>query len=201
MNPGGFEVLVALGAGLGLAAACGLRVFAPLLVLGLAARFAHFPLAAGFAWAASAPALIALGLATALEISAYYVPWLDHALDVMATPAALIAGAVVVAAVAGHLPAWLRWSVAIIAGGGLAGLTQGASVLLRLKSTAMTGGLANPLVATGEWIGAFALAVIAIALPLVALVATFVLVGMVFRAARRFAFGRGGGRPRQAGRV
>lgn len=189
-DSGSWEILFALGAGLGLAAACGLRVFAPLLVLGLAARFTPFPLASGFAWAESTPALIALGLATLLEIAAYYVPWLDHALDAVATPAALLAGTLAVAAVVGDLPPWLRWSVAIIAGGGLAGLTQAATVLLRLKSTATTGGLGNPIVATAEWVGAFGLAVIAIALPLIALTAAVVLVVVALRMARRLAVGR-----------
>jgi hypothetical protein len=183
------EWLLPLGAGVGLAAACGLRVFAPLLVLGLAARFGHLPLAHGFEWAASTPALVALGLATVLEITAYYVPWLDHALDTIATPVALMAGAVAMVAVLGDLPPWLRWSVGLVAGGGLAGLTQGASVLLRLKSLAMTGGIANPAVSTGEWVGAFVLAILAVMLPLLALVLVVLGVFAVFGAAKRLAFG------------
>jgi len=185
MNVGEWEILFALGAGLGLAAACGLRVFAPLFVLGLAARFGPLSLSLGFAWAESTPALLALGLATLLEISAYYVPWLDHVLDAVAAPAALLAGALVVAALMGDLPPWLRWSVAIIAGGGLAGLTQAATTLLRLKSTATTGGLANPVVATGEWIGAITLAVIAVLLPLLALAVAVGLVVLALRMAQK----------------
>jgi hypothetical protein len=185
MNANALEILFALGAGLGLAAACGLRVFAPLLVLGLAARFGHLPLSHEFAWAAGTPALISLGLATALEITAYYVPWLDHALDVIATPLALIAGALAVAAVVGDLPPSLRWGLAVIGGGGLAGLTQAASVLLRLKSTATTGGLANPVVATGEWVGALTLAVVAVLLPLLALAVVVLAMVWVIRSARR----------------
>ena len=184
------QLVLALAAGLGLAAACGLRVFAPLLVLGLAGRFGHLPLASGFAWASSGPAIVALGFATVLEIGAYYIPWLDHALDTIATPAALLAGVLAVAAVTGQLPPWLRWSTAIIGGGGLAGLTQGASVLLRLKSGALTGGLGNPVVSTGEWVGAIGLAIVAVLLPLLALVVVvFLLIG-AFRLAHRMVFGR-----------
>src|SRR5262249_1363846 len=145
-----FQILMALGTGLGLAAACGLRVFAPLLVLGLAARFAHLHLGHGFAWLADTPALIALGSATVIEIVAYHVPWLDHALDVLATPAALLAGALVAVAVLGDLPPWLRWSAGLIGGGGVAGMVQAGTTLLRLKSLAFTGGAGNPAVATGE---------------------------------------------------
>jgi hypothetical protein len=180
-----WDVLFALAAGLGLAAACGLRVFAPLLVLGLAARFGPLTLSPGFAWAEGTPALIALGLATLLEITAYYVPWVDNALDAIAAPVALFAGVVAVAALTGDLPPWLRWTLAIVAGGGLAGLTQFATTLLRLKSTGMTGGLGNPVIATGEWIGAFTLAVIAVLVPLLALALAVGLVVLVFRGAKR----------------
>ena len=190
MDQPNVQLVLALAAGLGLAAACGLRVFAPLLVLGLAGRFGHLPLASGFVWASSVPALIALGFATVLEIGAYYVPWLDHALDAIATPAALVAGVLAVAAVSGALPPWLRWSTAIIGGGGLAGLTQGASVLLRLKSTATTGGLANPLVSTGEWVGAIGLAIVAVLVPVLALIAVALLLVSVFRFAHRLVFGK-----------
>ncbi len=190
MDQPNVQIALALAAGLGLAAACGLRVFAPLLVLGLAGRFGHLPIASGFAWSTSVPALIALGFATVLEIGAYYVPWLDHALDAIATPAALIAGVLAVAAVSGALPPWLRWSTAIIGGGGLAGLTQGASVLLRLKSGALTGGLGNPVVSTGEWIGSIGLAIVAVLIPIVALAIVALLLVGVFRVAHRFVFGR-----------
>lgn len=184
------QLVFALAAGLGLAAACGLRVFAPLLVLGLAGRFGHLPLASGFAWASATPALVALGVATVLEIAAYSVPWLDHALDTIATPAAILAGILAVAAVSGALPPWLRWSAAVVGGGGLAGLTQGASVLLRLKSGALTGGLANPVVSTGEGVGAIGLAVIAVLVPVVALVLVALLLVGAFRLVHRLVFGR-----------
>ena len=190
MDQPNVQLVLALAAGLGLAAACGLRVFAPLLVLGLAGRFGHLPLASGFAWASSGPAIVALGFATVLEIGAYYIPWLDHALDTIATPAALLAGVLAVAAVTGQLPPWLRWSTAIIGGGGLAGLTQGASVLLRLKSGALTGGLGNPVVSTGEWVGAIGLAIVAVLLPILALVVVVFLLISAFRLAHRMVFGR-----------
>jgi hypothetical protein len=189
------EVILALGVGLGLAAACGLRVFAPLLVLGLAAHFRMIHLAPGFAWLCSTPGLTALGAATAIEITAYYVPWLDHALDALATPAALMAGALAAVAVLGDLPPWLRWSVGLIAGGSLAGLAQGGSVLLRLKSLALTGGLANPVVATVEWVGAVGLAVVAVMVPLAALALVVALVAFAARLGR-LAFAR---RPARGG--
>jgi hypothetical protein len=176
--------------GLGLAAACGFRVFVPLLALGIGARFGHLPLASGFAWVSSLPGLIAFGTATILEVGAYYVPWLDHVLDVLATPVAVLAGVLASASIGVDLPPTLRWAIALIAGGGLAGLTQGASVLVRAKSGLATGGLANPVVATGELLAASGLSALALLLPVVALVLVLLAVVLVFRWAGRLLFGR-----------
>lgn len=182
--------LVSVAVGLGLAAACGFRVFVPLLIASLAAHFGRLPLANGFDWLASVPALVALGTATVLEVGAYYVPWLDHALDVVATPTAVLAGMLAAASVVTDLPPLLKWSTVIIGGGGAAGLIQGASVLLRLKSGALTGGLANPLVSTAELAGAGITALLAVLLPFVCLLLVLALLITVFRTAGRLLFGR-----------
>jgi hypothetical protein len=167
--------------GLALAAACGFRVFAPLLIAGLAAHQGHLPLAPDFAWLGTTPALIALGTAAVLEIGAYFVPWLDHALDVLATPTAVIAGILAAVAVMVDLPPPLRWGIGVIGGGAIAGVVQGTTVLLRAKSTTFTGGLGNPVVAAGETVGAIGLALLAIAVPVVVLVVVVWVVGWRIR--------------------
>jgi hypothetical protein len=184
------ETLLSIVVGVGLAAACGFRVFVPLLVLSLASRSGHVPLNGDFAWVASTPALVALATATVLEVAAYYVVWLDHALDAVATPAAVLAGVVATAAVVGDMPPVLRWALALLAGGGAAGAVQGATVLTRLKSGATTAGLANPVVATGELVGSVATSVLAIVVPLVALAAVVSMLAIVYSVTRRVLFGR-----------
>lgn len=191
MGPGG-EAILSVAVGLGLAAATGFRVFLPLLLAGGAARLDYLPLAGGFAWLASTPALVALGVATVLEILAYYVPWLDHALDTIATPAAVGAGVLASMAVLTDLPPAVRWGIGIIGGGSAAGLIQGFTALLRLKSTALTGGVGNPVIATVEWLGAGVVAALAIVVPLLALLGVLLLLGLVFRATGRLLFGRRG---------
>ena len=148
------ESLLSIALGLGLAAATGFRIFVPLLIAGLAARFGYLPLGDGFQWLASTPALAMLVTAAMAETLAYYIPGVDHALDVIASPATLAAGVVASAAVMVDIPPAVMWPLAIIAGGGAAGLTKGSTALLRAKSGAMTGGLANPLVSTVETVGA-----------------------------------------------
>jgi hypothetical protein len=161
------ETFLSVLTGIGVAAACGFRVFVPLLALGLAGRAQVIPLNDSFAMLASMPALIALGTAAALEVAAYYVPWLDHVLDVAAAPAAVVAGVLASAAAITDLPPVLAWGIALIGGGGAAGLLHGATSLLRLKSTAVTGGVGNPVVSTGELIGALVTSAMALLVPVV----------------------------------
>lgn len=182
--------IFAIALGLGLAAAAGFRVFVPLFAAGLAARTGHLELASDFAWLSSAPALIALGTATAIEVVAYYVPWLDHALDTVATPSAVVAGIVASASVVTDVPPMVKWLVAVIGGGGMAGLIQGATVVARLKSATLTGGLANPVVATGEALGAGITTVLAILLPLATLLILVAVCTFMIKASGRLFFGR-----------
>ena len=172
---GGLDLALSIALGVGLAAAVGFRVFLPMLVMSVAAYSGHLTLSSGFAWLGSAPALVMLGVATVLEILAYYIPGVDNLLDAIATPVALIAGTVVSAAVMTDLPPLIKWTTAVIAGGGAAGLTQGVTSLLRAKSTLLTAGLGNHAVATGELGAALVVSLLAIAAPLaaVALVALF----------------------------
>jgi hypothetical protein len=185
-----FAALLSIALGIGLAAATGFRVFVPLLVAGLAARAGYIPLTEGFQWLASMPALITLGTAAVFEVVAYYIPGVDHALDVVASPATVAAGVVASAAVMADVPPTVMWPVAIIAGGGIAGLTKGSTAVLRAKSGLMTGGLANPVVSTVETVGATGLSIFAVVLPLVCLVAVAALLYWAAKKAGKVLFGR-----------
>lgn len=178
--------LFSIALGIGLAAATGFRVFLPLLVAGLAARAGYVPLIDSFSWLQSTPALVALGTAAAVETLAFYVPGVDHILDVLAGPLAVVAGVIASASVMVDLPPEARWPIALIAGGGVAGLTKTAAALIRAKSTALTGGLGNPVVSTAETTGAVTLSILAIAAPIIcAGVALALIVWFIRRRVRR----------------
>ena len=179
------DLALSIALGVGLAAAVGLRVFLPMLVLGVAAFTGHLTLSSGFAWLGTPAAIVMLGVAAILEILAYYIPGVDNLLDAIAAPAALIAGTVVAAAVMTDLPPLLKWTTAVIAGGGAAGLTQGLTSLLRAKSTLMTGGLGNPVLATGEWGGALLVSLLALAFPVIAVALVAVFCWFAIRLVRR----------------
>ena len=114
------ETLLSICVGIGLAAACGFRVFVPLLLTSIAAMAGHVTLATHFQWIGTYPALITFSVATLLEVAGYYIPWVDHLLDTVATPAAIVAGTVLTASMLTDVSPLLRWSLAVIAGGGSA---------------------------------------------------------------------------------
>lgn len=184
MPPLDVDVLVGVGTGLALAAAAGFRVFVPLLVVSFAARTGWLPLSTGFEWMGTTPALVVFATATMLEIAAYYFPFFDNLLDTVATPAAVLAGIVASASVLTDLPPWLRYSVAIIGAGGTAGIVQGSTVLLRLKSSAATAGTGNVFLASLELLGSLIMSVASLLLPLLALL---LVAGFLFFAMWRLA--------------
>ena len=193
MPLGGPSFLAAAALGLGLAAAVGFRVFVPLLLAAIAARTGHLALADGFAWLGSDMAVVILGVAATAEIVAYFIPWFDNLLDTVAGPAAVAAGTLLMASSLVDVQPWLRWSLGLIAGGGTAGLIHTAMAGLRLGSTATTGGLANPAVATFETGAATALTVMAVALPMLALIVVVFLVSRGTRLVLRLRRQRSGG--------
>lgn len=166
------ELVIALLVGVGLAAAAGLRVFLPLFGLALGSWLGYLPVHANMSWLATPEAVLALGVATVLEVATYYIPLVDHLLDTLAAPGAVIAGTLMSAALlTGMDNPMLQWSLALIAGGGTAGIVQAGSMLARATSTATTGGIGNPIVATGEWMGALALTLLAFVAPVLILLA------------------------------
>jgi hypothetical protein len=180
-----FDLILSAVLGVVLAASTGFRVFLPMLIAGGAAYSGHLPLGENFAWLGTPAALLMLGVAALVEIVAYYIPGLDNLLDTLAAPAAVVAGTVLSAAVMTDLPPTLKWTAAIVAGGGAAGLTQSLTTILRAKSTIFTGGIGNPVVSTAELGSAVAIPLIALAAPLVALALMIALLWLAIRLFRR----------------
>lgn len=180
------EFLLAACMGIGLAAACGFRIFVPMLVACIALRSGHAGVAASHSWLASDAALVLFITATVLEVVAYYVPWLDNMLDTIASPAAVVAGTLIAASFITQMSPMLNWSLALIAGGGAAAVAQGATVVVRGASTAITGGVVNPVVSTGELIISTLLSILAMLLPILIGVLVLALVGyLAYRLLRR----------------
>jgi len=177
------SVLLSLALGVGLSAAAGFRIFIPFLAASIAALTGHLDLG-GWSWIGTYPALVVFVVASVVEVGAYFIPWLDNLLDTIATPAAIVAGIVLTASVLTEVSPLLRWSMAIIAGGGTAATIQIGTVAIRGISSGTTLGFGNFAVAGAELIGSIVTSVLAILIPLVALVLVIVLIFLIVRQAR-----------------
>jgi len=183
------EFALPIALGIALAAATGFRVFLPMLIVGVASYTGHLSLDNNFTWLGTPSALTMLSVAALAEILAYYIPVVDNLLDSLATPAAFIAGTIVSAAVMTDVPPMVKWTAAVIAGGGIAGLTQGVTATLRAHSTVFTGGLGNFVIATAELGGALLMSFLALWLPAVAIALVVLFLWLAIRLLRQL-FGK-----------
>ncbi|QOW47847.1 DUF4126 domain-containing protein [Acinetobacter piscicola] len=176
------ETILSLCIGIGLSAACGFRVFVPLLVMSVASLTGWFEPMKGFEWLAMPSVCIGLAVATVCEIGAYYIPWVDNALDTISTPAAMVAGTLTTMAVStGEMSPFASWAAAIIVGGGTASAVQLSTVAVRGLSTATTGGIANPVVSTGEWISALVVSILSFLVPVLVVIVGIIAMIWVIR--------------------
>ncbi|MDZ4815871.1 MAG: DUF4126 domain-containing protein [Verrucomicrobiota bacterium] len=173
------ETVLAAVLGIALSATCGLRIFVPFLVVNLASRLGIVSLSDGMAWMGTTTALVLFSVATVIEVVAYYFPVVDNALDVLTTPTSTIAGTLIAASFI-QMDPWMKWSLALIAGGGMATVTQLATAKVRLASTAATGGFGNFIIATIELLGSVIIGIISVAFPVLGLVLVFLLIVVLF---------------------
>jgi hypothetical protein len=179
------NLLLSVGTGIALAAAAGFRAFVPLLAAGLAIHFGWLEPARGFDWLGEPVVLAALGVATAAEIAAYYLPGVDHVLDLLGAPVAIGAGIVAAAGVMVGMPDWLRWATAIVAGGAVATAGHALNAVGRAKTGAASGGIGNPAYSTAELGGSLLISALAIILPVIAVILLVALAAFALQRRRR----------------
>lgn len=165
--------------GIGLAAASGFRVFLPLFAVSLASYLGWIPTNDNFQWLSGLPTLIVTGVATVVEILAYYIPVVDNFLDTVTVPLATVAGSVLFASQFIELGTFPQWALAIIAGGGTAATIAAGFAGARAASTATTAGIGNNVIATTETAGAGLMSVLSIFLPVVAFILALALLILV----------------------
>lgn len=175
------ETIISICLGIGLAASVGFRVFVPLFALSLASYFDVWELNESWQWIGSLTAVITLGVATIVEISAYYIPFIDNLLDSIAIPLATIAGTAVMVSTVADLSPVITWALAIIAGGGTAAAIKSTAGATRLTSTVSTAGFANPIVSTVETGTSVVMSVFSIFLPIIAFILVIVVLYIIFK--------------------
>lgn len=175
--------------GSSLAASAGLNAWMPLFLLGLADRFVPaMQLPGGWSWLSSDLALWIIGVLLVLEIIADKIPALDSINDIVQTVLRPASGGIAFGAGASAQTiavddptsffadnAW----VPIVVGVGIALAVHVVKALGRVGANTVTGGLAAPVLSTAEDGAAFALAVAALIVPVLALV---LLIGLIVAA-------------------
>ena len=175
------ETILSIFLGIGLSASVGFRVFLPLFALSLAAYFNVWELNESWLWIGSTTAVITLGIATVVEIGAYYIPIIDNALDTIAIPLATIAGTAVMVSTVADLSPVITWALAIIAGGGTAAAIKSSASATRLGSTVSTAGIGNPIVSTIETGTSIVMSIVSIFIPILAIILVIFIFYIVFK--------------------
>lgn len=185
------QLILALCLGVSLSALCGFRVFVPLLAVALGVRFTGLSVNESLAWVSSDVALVCLVVATVVEILAYYIPWVDNALDAVSGPLALVVGAVVATGLLPEMPPFAQWGLGILAGAGSAGAVQLSTTTARGVSSATTGGMGNFIIATAENGASILGSLVALIVsPIIVLIGVGLLVWVVWRTLRKLRQGR-----------
>ena len=179
------ETVSAIALGIGLSASTGFRVFIPLLVAGIASHFGLLSLGEHFEWMGSVPVLICFGVASVVEVLAYYIPFVDNLLDNIATPLSIGAGTLLMTSVFPAENEWIRWIIGFVVGGGAAATIQSGSAFTRLLSTGFTAGAGNPVVSTGEGVAATGFSIMSLFTPILVAVVLVVLMLLLLRFAYR----------------
>jgi uncharacterized protein DUF4126 len=163
------EVVPAVALAIALAACAGLRAWLPLLLTGGLVRAGVIEVGSSFTFISSNRALILFGVASVIEIVADKIPAIDHALDALGTVLRPVAATVLAASVFGSFADPVT-AVALGAavGAPTALVPHAAKSVLRAASSALTAGVANPVISILEDLIALALFLLAVLVPLLA---------------------------------
>lgn len=175
------ETISAIALGIGLSASTGFRVFIPLLVAGLASHFGFLPLGESFSWMGSMPAIVCFGVASVVEVLAYYIPFVDNLLDTIATPLSVGAGTLLMTSVIPVESEWMKWIMGFVVGGGAAATIQSGSALTRLMSSKFTAGVGNSAVSTTEGVAATGFSIMSLIMPIVVAILLLIFIVTILR--------------------
>ena len=179
------DTLSAVAFGVVLAACAGLRAFLPVFSASLGAQIFDLPLPDYLAWIDRPATLVVFGVATLLEILGDKIPVVDHLLDsvqLLTKPALAVLAATPFLY---QLSPEYAMGIGIILGAPLALGVHATKASVRVGSTAVTGGVGNPVLSIVEDVAAFGSVAMAFLAPVLALLLVIALLVMMVRLARR----------------
>ncbi len=170
--------------GLVLAACAGLRAFLPVFGASLAIRTLGLEVPPSVEWMGSTTTMVIFGVATVLEVLGDKVPVVDNLLDAVQTFTKPGLAALAAIPFVHQLAPEHSVALAIIAGAPLALGVHTAKASARVGSTALTGGLGNPVLSVMEDIAAVTLIILGFLAPLLALLLGIALLARLVSYAR-----------------
>ncbi|WP_298819682.1 DUF4126 domain-containing protein [Chloroflexus sp.] len=174
------ETIITLASSLGLATATGLNAYLPLLTVSVLSRLGLIQLGEPFDLLAHPITMIVLAILAIIDFIGDKVPAVDSVLHIIGLVISPIAGAIVALAAAQDIitihPAIVAVAAIIAAAG-----TQGARASIRPAVTAATGGTANTFLSFLEDAISFVLSLLAIFVPILALIIALVLAFIAYR--------------------
>jgi hypothetical protein len=162
-----FDHMTAIVLGTALAATCGLRAFLPLLSIGVLGATGHLELADAFAWMASPVALVCFGSAVIFEMAADKFPGVDHLLDLAGTIVKPVAATIASASMVTEFDPMLAVVLGLVVGGTIAEAVHLVKAKVRIATSALTVGVANPVVSIIEDVVAVLATILSFLLPIV----------------------------------
>ncbi|GGL85682.1 hypothetical protein GCM10010840_24470 [Deinococcus aerolatus] len=173
------ELLSGLLSSLGLSGAAGLNAYVPLLLVGLLSRTGVMNLNEPFNLLGNPWVLLVIGVIGLLDFVGDKIPGIDTALHLLGGVVNTAAGAVLFAAQTGvaDVPPALSLALGVIVAGGV----HATRTAVRPVATATTGGLGNPVVSTLEDATSLLMAVLAVFVPVLAVLLLAVLVFVGYR--------------------
>lgn len=161
-----FEALSHIATAFGLAGSAGLNAYVPLLIVALAARFTTLiTLNPPFDLLTDNLVIAVIVVLLAIEVLVDKVPAVDTINDMIQTFVRPAAGAILFAA-SSNAVGELHPVVALVCGLILAGSIHAVKATARPVVTAVSGGIANPVVSAGEDVVSAGVSVLAILAPL-----------------------------------
>lgn len=180
------QLITSIVIGICLSAACGLKVFLPPLVAGLAHQAGMLSLSERTEWIGSWPAITAFAIALACEFIGFCIPVFGNMLDVIATPASVVAGAFVMSSQVETSSPLLNWSIAIAGGGATSGIVATIMAAIRSGASIVSAGISNVFVSVFELISAALIAVLTLVAPLICLALVVLLILGLLKAVLHF---------------
>lgn len=174
------EALITLATGLGLATASGLNAYLPLLTIGIFARLGWIQLASPFDLLSNVFVLLIIAALAVLDFAGDKLPAVDSVLHAAGLIISPIAGMILALASQGEI-AQINPVVVAIAGIVAAGGTHAARAVARPAVTAATAGTGNVVVSSLEDGASLALSLLALFVPVLAVILIAVLALIAFR--------------------